>query len=257
MPDPDDIFDRRRPVHGEPVEEPSLIEPKPPALSGRHVRLDRVDLDADAAELFECGHGDGAEALWRFMPYGPFSSEGEMRQWLQHCAASADPLWFVPRGKIDRSVMGMAAIMEIRPGAGVAEIGHIWFGPSHQGTREATESLFLLADHVLTACRYRRLEWKCNALNLRSRRAARRLGFCYEGTFYNHMIVKGRNRDTAWFSILDSEWPPLRNRLVRWLDPSNFDADGRQQRSLREMAEPSGDEPPPRPLVPGSGQGGG
>ncbi|MDZ3837866.1 MAG: GNAT family protein [Rhodospirillales bacterium] len=257
MPDPDEIFDRRRPVHGEPVEEPTFIEPRPPALTGRSVRLDPVDADRDAAELFECGHGDGAQSLWRFMPYGPFSSAGEMREWLRRCAASSGPLWFVARGSIDGSAVGMAAIMEIRVGAGVAEIGHIWIAPRFQRSREATEALFLLADHVLTACRYRRLEWKCDALNTRSRAAARRLGFRYEGTFYNHMIVKGRNRDTAWFSILDSEWPPLRNRLVRWLDPSNFDADGRQRRSLREMAEPGGDKPRLRPLVPGSGHGGG
>ncbi len=238
MPGPDDIVDRRRPVHGEPVGEGSFIEPRPLALSGRSVRLDRVDADRDGAEVFECGHGGGAQSLWRFMPYGPFASAEEMREWLRRCAASSDPLWFVARSSIDGSAVGMAAIMEIRAGAGVAEIGHIWIAPRFQRSREATEALFLLADHVLTAC-------------------PRRLGFRYEGTFYNHMIVKGRNRDTAWFSILDSEWPALRAGLVAWLDPANFDADGRQRRALREMTGPCGDKPPPRPLVARSGHGGG
>lgn len=257
MPGPDDIVERRRPVHGEPVGEGSFIEPRPLALSGRSVRLDLVDADRDGAEVFECGHGGGAQSLWRFMPYGPFASAEEMREWLRRCAASSDPIWFVARSSIDGSVVGMAAIMEIRPGTGVAEIGHIWIAPRFQRSREATEALFLLADHVLTACRYRRLEWKCDALNTRSRAAARRLGFRYEGTFYNHMIVKGRNRDTAWFSILDSEWPALRAGLVAWLDPANFDANGRQRRALREMTGPCGDKPPPRPLVARSGHGGG
>jgi RimJ/RimL family protein N-acetyltransferase len=235
MPTSNDIPDRRRRVHGEPVGEPSFIEPRPPALSGRAVRLGRIDPERDLAQLFACGHGGGAEALWRFMPYGPFASAEQMREWLQRCAGSGDPIWFTARSSIDGSAVGMAAIMEIRAATGVAEIGHIWIGPRFQRSREATEALFLLMDHVLTACRYRRLEWKCDALNARSRSAAGRLGFRYEGTFYNHTVVKGRNRDTAWFSILDSEWPTLRGALAAWLDPSNFDASGRQRRGLREM----------------------
>jgi len=257
MPDRDDIPDRRRPVHGEPVGEPSFTEPKPVALLGRSVRLHRIDVVRDLAQLFACGHGGEADVLWRFMPYGPFGSAKQMRTWLQRCAASSDPIWFTARSGIDGSAIGMAAIMEIRAAAGVAEIGHIWIGPRFQRSREATEALFLLMDHVLTTCRYRRLEWKCDALNARSRGAARRLGFRHEGIFYNHTVVKGRNRDTAWFSILDSEWPALRGALVAWLDPANFDANGRQRRTLREMAVALVDKPLPRPLVAGSGHGGG
>lgn len=236
MPGLDDLPDRRRPVHDEPVGEPHFVAPEPRSLEGRYVRLGRIDIDRDEARLFACGHGDRAEALWRYMPYGPFASRQQMREWLQRCTVSTDPLWFAAHGSDSGAAIGMAAIMEIRPAAGVAEIGHIWFGPAHQRTREATEALFLLMDHILTACRYRRLEWKCDALNARSRGAARRLGFRYEGTFYNHTIVKRRNRDTAWFSILDSEWPPLRLRLAAWLDPSNFDQTGRQVTALRDIA---------------------
>lgn len=238
MQDFEDLPDRRRPIDGSPVRPSDFILPQPLGLEGRYVRLRRIDVDADSFELFACGHRHEAEALWRYMPYGPFPSEPRMREWLQRCAQSTDPLWFVARERAMGSSVGMAAIMEVRHEVGVAELGHIWFGPAHQGSREATEALFLLMDHVLTACRYRRLEWKCNALNGRSRRAARRLGFRYEGTFYNHTIVKGLNRDTAWFSILDCEWPPLRARLLAWLDPDNFDEASRQIGRLREMEKP-------------------
>ncbi|HYN38484.1 MAG TPA: GNAT family protein, partial [Rhodospirillales bacterium] len=224
MPAFDEVPDLRRPVHGETVSGSGFVKPTPLALEGQYVRLGRVDVDADAAELFACGHAGDAEALWRFMPYGPFASQEQMAAWLAACAASADPLWLVAWTKPGRSAVGMAAFMNVRDDVGVAEIGHIWLGPAHQRTREATEALFLMMDHVLTGCRYRRLEWKCDALNARSRRAARRLGFRYEGTFYNHGIVKGRNRDTAWFAILESEWAPLRDRLLAWLDPANFNA---------------------------------
>jgi RimJ/RimL family protein N-acetyltransferase len=228
MPGPAEAPDPRRPIHGEPVTAGDFVKPQPLALSGRSVGLSRIDVDADAEDLFACGHAGDGEALWRFLPYGPFASPDEMAAWLRRCAASADPLWFVARTQAAASPVGMGAFMRINADAGVAEIGHIWIGPAYQRSHEATEALFLMMDHVLTTCRYRRLEWKCDALNVRSRRAARRLGFRYEGTFYNHGLVKGRNRDTAWFSILDSEWPPLRDRLVAWLDPGNFDAGGRQ-----------------------------
>jgi RimJ/RimL family protein N-acetyltransferase len=233
MPDPAEAPDLRRPIHGEPVAAVEFIKPQPLALSGRPVHLDRIDVDADAEGLFACGHAGDAEALWRFLPYGPFASPVEMAAWLVRCAASADPLWLVVRARPSGSLVGMGAFMRIDAGGGVAEIGHIWIGPAYQRSREATEALFLMMDHVLTTCRYRRLEWKCDALNVRSRRAARRLGFRYEGTFYNHGIVKGRNRDTAWFSIIDSEWPPLRDRLLAWLAPANFDTAGRQLAPLR------------------------
>lgn len=235
MPDLEEVPDVRRPLHGGPVGATGFVRPEPATLAGQYAALARIDVEADARDLFACGHQADAHSLWRFLPYGPFACLEDMAAWLARCAASQDPLWFAARGRSGGGAIGMGAFMQVENDVGVAEIGHIWIGSTHQRTREATEALFLMMDHVLTTCRYRRLEWKCDALNARSRGAARRLGFRYEGTFYNHGIVKGRNRDTAWFSILDSEWPPLRASLLAWLDPNNFDAAGRQRCPLGEM----------------------
>lgn len=229
MPKSEEVPDLRRPVNSSARGETRFTRPQPHALEGQYVALRRIDLDADAAELFARGHEGDAPALWRYLAYGPFASPGQMAEWLAQCAASADPLWFVPRTKPAGSAIGMGALMRVRADVGVAEMGHIWIGPAYQRSREVTEALFLLMDHVLTDCRYRRLEWKCNALNARSRRAARRLGFRYEGTFYNHDIVKGQS---VWFSIIDSEWAEIRRPLLAWLDPGNFDAAGRQRSLL-------------------------
>ena len=133
--------------------------------------------------------------------------------------------------------------MDMHPGNGVIEIGYIWFAPSLQRTRAATESMYLMIDHAMTDLRYRRMQWRCNALNAKSRGAARRLGFRYEGTFYNHLIFKGLNRDTAWFSILDDEWPDVKARLETWLADENFEEDGRTKQSLAALME---DRPPSR-----------
>jgi hypothetical protein len=131
----------------------------------------------------------------------------------------------------------MASYLRITPEHGVIEIGDIWFGPAYQRSRQATEAIFLLARHALDELGYRRLEWKCDALNERSRRAAERFGFSLEGVFRQHMVIKGRNRDTAWFAILDHEWPAIRAGFERWLASSNFDDEGRQRRSLRELRD--------------------
>jgi RimJ/RimL family protein N-acetyltransferase len=169
------------------------------------------------------------------MPSGPFAMLEPFRSWLRDCSASADPVFYAIRDGRDGQAKGMASYLNIHPKDGRIEIGHIWLGPALQQSREATESLVLLMRHALDDLGYRRLEWKCNALNDASRRAAARLGFAYEGIFYQHQIVKGRNRDTAWFSILDREWPAIRANFDVWLAPDNFDADGRQIRSLGEM----------------------
>jgi len=155
-----------------------------------------------------------------------------MIPWLRGCAGSADPLFFVLRDRASGAAMGMAAFMEMRPADGVVEIGNIWIGPAFQRSRAATDALAAMMRHVLDDCGCRRLEWKTNALNTASRRAALRLGFRYEGTFLNHKVIDGVSRDTAWYSILDSEWPGVRAALDRWLDPANFDAAERQRESL-------------------------
>jgi RimJ/RimL family protein N-acetyltransferase len=166
------------------------------------------------------------------MGYGPFPSEAVFRQWLGEREASRDPRFYtiVPRGGGKAS--GMASLMRITPEHGVIEIGHIWLSPRLQKTCEATDALFVLMRHVMDELSYRRLEWKCDALNAPSRRAALRLGFTFEGIFRQHMVVKGHNRDTAWYAILDHDWPRLRTAFQAWLSDDNFDAQGRQRKPL-------------------------
>ena len=205
-------------------------------LVGQTVRLEPLDPAAHAAGLFDVSHGfPEAGEVWRYLPIGPFPDLAAFRDWLDGCAAPSDPLAFAICDLAGDKMMGMASFMRIVPTHGVIEIGFIWFGPRFQGTRQSTEALFLMMDHAFTRLGYRRLEWKCNGLNEKSRAAARRLGFRFEGVFHQHMVVKGRNRDTAWFSILDEEWPALRASFLAWLAPSNFDAEGRQRQQLADF----------------------
>ncbi len=205
-------------------------------LSGPRTSLEPVDAARDTRDIFRAAtEGKESERIWDYMGSGPFSAEAEVHDWLLGCAASEDPLFVVYRDRATGRLGGMGSFMEIRPSAGVAEIGHIWFGRAWQRDVRATEVLSLMMRHVLETCGYRRLEWKCNALNAASRTAALRLGFRYEGVFLNHMIVKGRSRDTAWFSLTQEEWPPVREAHARWLAPENFDARGRQRCALSDL----------------------
>ena len=206
------------------------------ALNGELVRLELLDPPRHAVQLFTASHGADADPhLWDHLAYGPFASQTEFTAWLEERAASADPLFFAIVDMATMVAQGMASYMRIVPEHGVIEIGHIWFAPALQRTRQATEAIFLLASNAFDALGYRRLEWKCDALNERSRRAAERLGFTYEGTFRQHMVVKDRNRDTAWFSITDGEWPVRRAAFKAWLAEENFDESGRQRESLSAL----------------------
>ncbi len=210
--------------------------PERAALEGVTVRLEPLDPHAHGADLFGATHADQAGArVWDYLPYGPFASEALMRAWLEGRAASTDPLFFAVRDRASNRAGGMVTFMNIAPANGSLEIGHIWFAPFLQNTRQSTEALFLLMQHTFDALGYRRLEWKCNALNQASRSAAARLGFSYEGTFYQHMVVKGKNRDTAWFSLLDYEWPAVRANFEAWLNLANFDAEGIARTSLAAL----------------------
>ena len=213
------------------------------ALVGASVRLEPVDPERHAAALYAAAHGPGHDpALWDYLGYGPFADEAEFTGWLSARAESADPMFHAVVDAATGEAGGMASYLRIEPADGVIEIGHIWFGAALQRSRQATEAIFLLARHAFDDLGYRRLEWKCNAQNARSRAAAARFGFRYEGTFQQHMITKGRNRDTAWFAIIDGEWPPARRGFERWLADDNFDATGRQRASLATLraAEPGG-----------------
>jgi RimJ/RimL family protein N-acetyltransferase len=202
------------------------------ALNGELVRLEILDPSRHADSLFKSSHSEGAERLWQHLPYGPFGSQDEFNGWLGERAASADPLFFAVVDWESMRALGMASMMRFVPQHGVIEIGHIWFAPELQRTRQATEAIYLMAKHVFDDLGYRRLEWKCDSRNEPSKRAAARFGFVYEGTFRQHMIVKGRNRDSTWFSMTDGEWPLRKAAFEAWLSPGNFDENGRQRRSL-------------------------
>ncbi|HXC79820.1 MAG TPA: GNAT family protein [Candidatus Acidoferrum sp.] len=210
-------------------------EPARAAIVGELVRLEVLDPERHATSLYTSSHVPGAEDLWQHLPYGPFAGQEEFTAWLEQRAASADPRFYAVVDKESMRALGMASYMRIKPEHGVIEIGHIWFAPELQRTRKATEAIFLLAKTAFDDLGYRRLEWKCDSLNLPSRRAADRFGFTFEGIFRQHMIVKGRNRDTAWFSITDGEWPLRKAAFEAWLSPANFDPSGNQHRGLAEV----------------------
>lgn len=210
-----------------PVPRPSHI-----TLSGRSVSLQPLDPRAHADALYRASHGEGTDPLlWLYMGSGPFDSLEDYRASVERNSESTDPLFYavIPMGQ---QAAGQASYLRIDAASGVIEIGHIWFGASIQRSRAATEAIYLLAKHAFDDLGYRRLEWKCNTRNARSRKAAERLGFTYEGTFRNATVVRDRNRDTAWFSITDEEWPSILAAFESWLSEDNFDADGRQRRSL-------------------------
>jgi RimJ/RimL family protein N-acetyltransferase len=203
-----------------------VAAPAPCEHGGRHVTLRPVRMD-DAEGLFEVSRDP---AIWTYLPYGPYESVDAMRVRVAEMAGSPDPLYFaIVR---DGAPQGIASYLRMEPNHGVIEIGHIWFATPLQRTTAATEAIFLLARHAFDDLGYRRLEWKCNAENEKSRRAALRFGFTFEGIFRNHMVVKGRNRDSAWYSITDDEWPAIRAAFEEWLAPDNFDESGRQRRPL-------------------------
>lgn len=174
--------------------------------------------DEDTQELYQAGHESlEAQEIWRYLWHGPFASEADFRNWLRRVQDGADPLFFTVINRQTGRRVGMISIMRITPAHGVAELGHIWYGLAAQRTPVNTESVFLLLRHLFDELGYRRVEWKCNAQNARSRAAALRLGFQFEGIFRQHMVVKGLNRDTAWFAMLDTDWPARRANFEHWL----------------------------------------
>ena len=204
---------------------PAQVPQREP-LHGERVLLRPVELD-DADALFEASQDP---AIWTYLPYGPSAAVADMRVRVVEMQESADPLYYaIVR---DGAPQGIASYLRIKPEHGTIEIGHIWFGTPLQRTTAATEAIFLLARHAFDDLGYRRLEWKTNALNAKSRRAAERFGFTFEGVFRNHQVVKGRNRDTAWYAITAEEWPAIRAAFQSWLAPSNLDDQGRQQAAL-------------------------
>jgi RimJ/RimL family protein N-acetyltransferase len=217
-----------------------LVEKTAPAAppgrkvyEGRFVSLYPVDPVKDAAELYRNSHGSpDNNRLWTYMAYGPFGDEAAMQQWLRGCEASADPLFLTVGSKALDQRVGVVSFLNIVSPMRSLEVGNIWYAPIVQHTNVNTETVYLMLCEAFDALSYRRVEWKCDALNARSRKAALRLGFSFEGIFRQHYIIKGRNRDTAWFAMLDRDWPAVKRNMDRWL------YSGAEELSLTELNRP-------------------
>jgi len=202
-------------------------------LLGKYCRVEPFDLDKHHEELFHAFSLDKAGKNWTYLPYGPFSTTEEFKVWCQDACVGDDPLFHTIVNQSTNKLTGIASYLRIQPEPGSIEVGHIHFSPLMQGTKLATECMFLMMRRVFDELGYRRYEWKCNALNAPSCRAAERLGFQFEGIFRQATISKNQNRDTAWFAIIDDDWPTLQSGYERWLAEENFDTEGHQLRSLQ------------------------
>lgn len=212
------------------------LRPSGVVLEGMHVRLEPLSAADHGADLLAALAGADKAALWTWMAGGPFEGSADFLPWLSQLAQRPDWVSYAlvdPRRGV---ALGLASYLRIEPAQGALEIGHLCFGPALQRSTASTEALYLMLRHAFDGLGYRRCEWKCDHLNAPSRRAAERLGFRFEGIHRQAMVVKGRNRDTAWYSIIDGEWPALRRELERWLAPENFDREGRQRRRLGAAA---------------------
>jgi RimJ/RimL family protein N-acetyltransferase len=213
-----------------PCERPARTE-----LEGRYCRLEPINIEHHAEGLFEAFQEDKEGRIWTYLPEEAPASVEEVRQWMKDTCLTRDPHFFTIIDKKDNRIGGFASYLRIAPAVGSIEVGYINFAPRLQKTAAATEAMYLMMKQAFETLGYRRYEWKCDSLNAGSMGAAKRLGFTFEGIFRQATIYKGRNRDTAWFSILDSEWPALREAFVTWLSPDNFDASGKQRQSLSRL----------------------
>ncbi len=211
--------------------------PPPPreAMEGSFCRVEPLEPARHAADLFAANRADAEGRIWTYLPYGPFATLEDYTAWMEQTCRGDDPLFHAIVDKASGKASGVASYLRITPAQGVIEVGHINYSPALQRTPAATEAMYLMMARVFDELGYRRYEWKCNALNEGSRRAALRLGFSFEGIFRQALVTKGRNRDSAWFSILDSEWPAAKAAFQAWLDPANFDDSGKQKRGLKDL----------------------
>jgi len=206
----------------------------PPRISvdGRSCRIEPYDPDKHNADLYESFAKDSDHANWTYLPYGPFDNFDSFDTWARDTCQKDDPLFHSVIDLSNSKAIGIASYLRITPAAGVIEVGHIHFSPLLQRTTLSTEAMFLMMQRVFDELGYRRYEWKCDALNAPSCKTAQRLGFSYEGIFRQAVMYKNRNRDTAWFAIIDKDWPAIKAGYQQWLDPSNFDANDQQKNSL-------------------------
>lgn len=203
-------------------------------MEGRYCRLEPLDADRHAPELFDAFSLDVGGSGWTYLAYGPFSTLAAFRDWISENCRRADVLFYAIVDTATGRAVGQASYLRITPEAGSIEVGNLRYSPLLQRTPASTEAMYLMMRRAFELG-YRRYEWKCDALNVPSRRAAERLGFTFEGVFRQAIVYRGRNRDTAWFSVIDSEWPALRSAFERWLDPSNFEEQGRQRTRLEDF----------------------
>jgi RimJ/RimL family protein N-acetyltransferase len=230
-------MDPRHNVLGQPIGfaledwKPSR-KPERQSMEGRFCRLEPLSRAAHLSALHAAFSADREGRIWTYLPYGPFDRESDLGDWVDAMAAQDDPLFFAIIEAASGRALGVASYLRITPNVGCIEVGHINFAPALQRSAAASEAMFLMMARVFDELGYRRYEWKCDALNEASQRAAKRLGFVFEGIFRQATIYKGRNRDTAWYSIIDREWPALKRAFETWLAPENFDADGSQKQSL-------------------------
>jgi RimJ/RimL family protein N-acetyltransferase len=230
-----DVTEPEQPI-GRPVAFGGATPPVHTVLAGERVTLRPIDPAHDAEALYAASHPpSGDPTIWTYLFDGPYPDLESFQESLEEQAARHDYVFFAVADANDDRPLGIASYLSIVPEHGVIEIGNIWFGPELQRTAAATETIYLLARHAFDELGYRRLEWKCNALNEPSRAAAARFGFHFEGVFLNHRVVKSRNRDTAWFAITDERWPAVRAAFERWLSPDNFAPDGTQRSRLGEL----------------------
>ncbi len=228
---------------------PDWKQPRVPAretIEGRLCRLEPLEPERHAESLHAANAVDAEGRNWTYLSYGPFETLKDYRAWMDETCRGADPLFFAVVDPATNNATGVASYLRIDPEAGSIEVGHINFSPLLQRTPAATEAMYLMMKRAFDLG-YRRYEWKCNALNAPSRAAARRLGFSFEGVFRQARVDKGRNRDTAWYAVVDKDWPILQEAFRRWLDPSNFDEQGRQRTRLSTLTapvlkQPMGDE---------------
>ena len=235
-PDPETALDaspRPEPPLGAAVDPSPAGRPERRVIEGRFVRLEPLDAGRHGPALWR--HLAGTDPVWDYLFDGPYPDEAGLAASLAAKAASADPLFWAIVDRASGDAVGYATLMRVDPAHRCIEVGNILFAPALQRRPGATEAMALLAEHAFDGLGYRRYEWKCNALNAPSRAAAERLGFTFEGVFRQHMIVKGRNRDTAWYAMTDGDWPAVRRAFALWLSPENFDAEGRQRTSLAAL----------------------
>jgi len=225
---------------GQPIGAPvpdwrgAAVPPRTP-IPGRWCTLEPLDPARHAGDLFAAFAEDREGRNWTYLPYGPFDTKPAFERWLSQSCQGDDPLFHAVVDGADGRAAGMASHLRIAPAAGSIEVGHINLAPRLQRTAAATEAMVLMMRRAFRELGYRRYEWKCDALNAPSCRAAERLGFTFEGVFRQATVVKGRNRDTAWYAVIDADWPALERAYTAWLDPANFDAAGRQRRRLSDL----------------------